>query len=88
VRKVLYLIRRSSLDTAEALLPGPDPAVDDMAVTVILLEGAEVSPIVAQCTLKRVTDGKGTDETRNDVPAISYADLIRQVFESDTVVVL
>ncbi|GIW54528.1 MAG: hypothetical protein KatS3mg082_0932 [Nitrospiraceae bacterium] len=88
MRKVLYLIRRSSLDTAEALLPGPDPTAGDMAVTVILLEGAEVSPIQAQRTLKLVGNGKGTGETGRNVSAISYADLIGQVFESDTVVVL
>ncbi len=88
MRKVLYLIRRSSLDNAEVSFPCPDPAVDDMDVTVILLEGAEVCPIQAQHTLKLVVDGKGSGETSRGVSSISYADLIGRVFESDTVIVL
>ncbi|MEW6247343.1 MAG: hypothetical protein AB1555_11640 [Nitrospirota bacterium] len=88
MRKVLYLIRRSSLDDAEVSLLCPDQAASDMDVTAVLLEGTEVCPIQAQHTLKLDVDGKGTGETSRGVSAISYADLIGRVFESDTVIVL
>jgi hypothetical protein len=88
VRKVLYLVRRSSLDDTAVSLLCPDSEADDMEVTVVLLEGAEVSPVRVRRTLKLVVDGKNTGDPSRGVPTISYADLIGRVFDSDTVVVL
>lgn len=88
LRKVLYLIRPSSFEDAADSLLFPVPAAGDVDVTVILLEGAEESPVQARRMFRLVSDRASSVKNRSDATAISYADMLGQVFESDTVIVL
>lgn len=88
LRKVLYLVRSSSFEDAADSLFFAVPAAGDVEVTVILLEGTEESPIQAQRMFRLVSDGASSGKNHSDATAISYADMLGHVFESDTVIVL
>jgi len=81
MRKVLYLINPVS-PSATRLIPVPDPAEQ---IDVVLLHETKTVELPSGCRSYVLSD----NPTKSEMQApstIGYADLLRMIFEADTVV--
>ncbi len=88
MRKVLYLVRRTSLEDIADLILSPSATEQEVEVTIVLLEGAEHVPFQAQRVLRLASEEMAGANFCSNAPVISYAALVGEIFASDKVVVL
>ncbi len=89
MQKVLYLVRRTSVEDVADLILSSTAMGREVEVTIVLLDGAEDFPFQAQRVLRLASAEEATGAKFNlKVPVISYADLVDEIFAADRVVVL
>lgn len=84
MRKVLYIL--GDTQSATPLLPA-SPSTGNHASVVFIQDAVGLSPIPATSTYTLADDAAIRNVTPS-VPAISYGDLLRLIFEADSVVAL
>jgi hypothetical protein len=89
LRKVLYLVRRTSVEDVADLILSPAAVEREVEVTIVLLEGAENFPFRAHRVLRLASVEEATGVNFcSKVPVISHTALVGEIFASDKVVVL
>lgn len=88
-RKLLYLLRRPvTVGHAADLLPsGGSPSSED-DVSVVLLNGAVTDDSVFPGRTFVLQEDPSLPVRRSDAKVISYADLVKLVFEADSTIVI
>lgn len=88
-RKLLYILRRP-LDAgdAETLLPGGKTVslVDDISVVLLDAAVADTKPFPGRLLV--LQENPAVAVSRPNAEAISYADLVKLVFEADSTIVI
>jgi hypothetical protein len=88
-RKLLYLLRRPvTAGHAAELLPGAEPSSSDDDISVVLLNGATADDSVLPGRTFLLQEDRSLAVRRPELNVISYADLVRLVFEADSTIVI
>lgn len=90
MQKVLYLVRRTSVEDVADLILSPAAVEREVEVTIVLLEGAENFPFRVHRVLRLASveeEATGVNFC-SKVPVISHTALVSEIFASDKVVVL
>jgi hypothetical protein len=86
LRKTLYIVRRTSSLNDPFLIPGQ--AADKEVSSILLIQNAVLQPPLGRDRVYALTDGTASSPVPSSVASVSYQDMVRMIFESDTVTVL
>ena len=85
MRKLLYLLKSAAADSETLLPPRPDP---EQEVTVILIQDGVARRHVPAGRVYALSDDVAARGIAPAFPTISYPDLVRMLFEADSVVAI
>ena len=86
MRKVLYLLTKGPDRFSEALLVPPRSPEQD--VSVVLMQDGVTLPKVPASKVYALSEDVASRKIVSSFPTISYRDVLRMIFEADTVVAL
>ena len=86
VRKVLYILRKGASELPDRLLPkGASP---DEEVSVLLIHEAVTLPQAPGNRTYALLDDVTSRNLKPSFPTISYGEMLRLIFDADTVIAL
>ena len=85
MRKILYLLKDTEPAHAD-LIPGSPPSESE--VSVILLQDGVTMTLPGVSRVYALSDDVVTRTVTTSYPLVSYADMLRLIFDSDVVVAL
>lgn len=85
MRKILYLLTKGPDQFSKDLLV---PASPDQDVSVVLMQNGITLPEVPASRIYALSEDVAARKVASPFPTVSYQDLLRMIFDADTVVAL
>ena len=86
MRKVLYILRKGPSELPDVLLPNEASPDDDVSV-LLIHEAVALARAPGNRTYALLDDATARN-VRPSFPTISYRDMLRMIFDADTVIAL
>jgi sulfur transfer complex TusBCD TusB component (DsrH family) len=84
MRKVLYLLSQPLTDIPKELLSTSSSPGEEVSV-ILIEDGVKLDQVPAQKVFS-LTEDVATKNIKTKFPTVSYRDMLRMIFESDTVI--
>jgi sulfur transfer complex TusBCD TusB component (DsrH family) len=84
MRKVLYLLSQPQADIPKSLLSTISSPGEEVSV-ILIEDGVKLGQVLAQKVFA-LTEDVASRNIKTKFPTVSYRDMLRMIFESDTVI--